>query len=256
MAHLLSTYLALINRLGEDGFHLGTIVDHFDDRMPPPAIYLRHDVDRLPGRAVAMAEVEMSRGVFSTYYFRCNPKGQFPGRAIERVAALGHEVGFHYECLSRAQGDVERALDLFERDLAALRGLAAVHTVAPHGAPASAYSNMEFTRLIRLHDLALIGDASAIDFTDILYITDTGGTFGSPHNLRDRTDGPMLAATLHPRQLAAHLRQTGTAHVVLSCHPERWPERPLGLLQATARDLATNAGKAATARLRRLAVSP
>ena len=248
MAHALSTYRQLISDFQSAGYALHPIRRYFEVSGEQSVVYLRHDVDRLPRRAVAMAEAEAELGVHSTYYFRCDKRMRFPEAAMRRIADLGHETGFHYESLSRCKGDNEAALALFERELRACRAVVDVVTVAPHGAPLSAASNMDFSAGIGPARFALLGDATGIDFTDILYVTDTGGTFGSPHNLRDRTQGPMLTAPVHPSRLAEHL--TGHPRIVLSCHPERWPAGTLLLAEASARDSATNLAKRLLQQLR------
>jgi len=243
VAHPLSAYLALIDALAAAGWKLHPIRDAFAAPASPPSAYLRHDVDRRPDRALTMAEAEARRGIRASYYFRCDARGRFPARVMQRIAGLGHEPGFHYECLSRCRGDQDAALARFEHELALCRRIVPVETVAPHGAPLSAASNMDFAAGIGPERFGLLGDATGLDLSNSLYVTDTGGTFGSRHNLRDRSGGPMLAAPVHPRRLAAHLIDSGATRVVLSCHPERWPAGRLGLLQAAARDLATNAAK-------------
>jgi len=198
-----------------------------------------------------MAKAEAARGIQATYYFRCTRAGRIPQDAMQAMADLGHEVGFHYESLSRAHGDTGAALALFERELASARTIAPIETVAPHGAPLSSVSNMDFSAGLRVARHELLGDATDIDFQEILYVTDTGGGFGSRHNLRDRPSGRRLERPIPPHRLARDLIDTGERRVVLSCHPERWPESQVGLLQASARDLVTNAVKTILARVRR-----
>jgi hypothetical protein len=255
MAHLLSTYLTLLDDLTRAGFRCHPIRDYFTDahqtgqgasadQAPATRLaYLRHDVDRLPQRAVAMAEAEAQRGIRATYYFRCDARQRFPEPAMRRIAALGHETGFHYESLSRTRGDRAAALDLFRRELDACRAVVPVSTVAPHGAPLSASSNMDFTGSIDPAGLDLLGDATDMDYTDMLYVTDTGGTFGSPHNLRDRPRGRCLTEPVPPARLAAWIAGQGTTRLTLSCHPERWPVGGVGLIQAWVMDVAGNAAK-------------
>ena len=60
-----------------------------------------------------MAEIENNYGVRSTYYFRAK-KNVFVPQIILKIAEMGHEIGYHYECLSDTNGDVEKALIDFE----------------------------------------------------------------------------------------------------------------------------------------------
>ncbi|WP_295886976.1 hypothetical protein [uncultured Thiohalocapsa sp.] len=263
MAHPLHAYLALLDDLRAAGFRCHPIRDYFTGNQAGQGAasagedsdtrraYLRHDVDRLPARAVAMAEAEAARGIHSTYYFRCDARGRFPEAAMRRIAALGHETGFHYECLSRTRGDRVAAVECFARELAACRAIVPVTTVSPHGAPLAASSNMDFTASIDAQALGLLGDATDMDFTDMLYVTDTGGTFGSQYNLRDHVAGRNLDHPIAPKGLARRLIDGDERRIVLSCHPERWAVGRLALLEASAREIALNLLKLVLHRARR-----
>jgi hypothetical protein len=74
-------------------------------------IILRHDVDSRPGMALKMAELENRKDICSTYYFRFT-KNIFDPGIIRRVSDLGHEIGYHYEVLSKAGGNFEEAIRL------------------------------------------------------------------------------------------------------------------------------------------------
>lgn len=65
-------------------------------------LLIRHDVDITPHAARIMAGVEKEEGVETTYYFRLHAPSYNllePASAgiLREVAALGHEVGLHYE---------------------------------------------------------------------------------------------------------------------------------------------------------------
>ena len=244
MAYSLRAYASMLRDLAGHGYAFHPIRRYFESPAPAPCVYLRHDVDRLPGRAVALAEAEADLGVASTFYFRCDAKARFPVRAIERVAGLGHEVGFHYESLSRCKGDPSAAVTKFAEELAALRQCAPILTVAPHGAPLSSISNMAFSGQLEMASAQLLGDATDMDFSRLFYITDTGGTFGSRFNLRDRPEGGLyLRERLVPKDLAGYVGVHRLEQLVISCHPERWPLTALGLLQASLVDTAANGAK-------------
>jgi hypothetical protein len=64
-------------------------------------IFLRHDVDVSVSRALRMAEIECAHGVRSTYYvMTASPMYTLPRHAqlVREIAALGHEVGLHFDC--------------------------------------------------------------------------------------------------------------------------------------------------------------
>jgi hypothetical protein len=91
-------------------------------------IVLRHDIDRKCGNALRMAELEHELGVQSTYYFRF--PYTFKPEMIVKI--LGHEVGYHYEVLSKSMGDYEKAVELFEQELSEFRKITDVKTICMH----------------------------------------------------------------------------------------------------------------------------
>jgi hypothetical protein len=63
---------------------------------------IRHDVDITPWAALRMAELERDEGVTTTYYYRLHAPfyNLMDGAvldSVKAVAAMGHEVGLHYE---------------------------------------------------------------------------------------------------------------------------------------------------------------
>ena len=54
MAYRLKRYLSLLDALRRKGYAMGPVRRYFEG-AEAPFVFLRHDVDRLPGRAVAMA---------------------------------------------------------------------------------------------------------------------------------------------------------------------------------------------------------
>jgi hypothetical protein len=63
-------------------------------------VVLRHDIDRKQKNALRMAKLEHELGIQSTYYFRF--PYTFKPELIGKIHDLGHEVGYHYEVLSKA----------------------------------------------------------------------------------------------------------------------------------------------------------
>lgn len=240
MAHRLTDYTHMLRGLLAKGYRIGAVRDYFE-RVEPPCVFLRHDVDRLVFRAVNMAAAERDLGVRATYYFRCNAAMRFPEQAIRRTAEMGHEVGFHYETVVRMKGVATDVLRRFSEELAALRRIAVVTTATAHGSPLSKLSNMGYTRSLDLAQFGLAGDpAISIDFNRALYASDTGGTYGSRHNYRDWSDGRNLASAMSPVELADWLDPGREPVVVISSHPERWATTSTGLWQARATDALVN----------------
>ena len=84
----LSDYRKLCSSVIDSGYAVQCVSD-FIGQPAQRAVIMRHDVDRFPGNAVRMAQVENEHGLRATYYFRVVP-GVFDIPAIERVHELGH----------------------------------------------------------------------------------------------------------------------------------------------------------------------
>lgn len=75
----------------------------FDHEIAPETVFLRHDVDWSPRRAVRMAEIEAEHGVTATYFFLVtspfyNVMNREVRERIEQIDDLGHEIGLHLPC--------------------------------------------------------------------------------------------------------------------------------------------------------------
>lgn len=244
MSFSLNIYVAILDAIAASGRATTTVESYVSSGAgvsEPSNVILRHDVDRLAFRAVAMGKLEARKNVRATYYFRCNRAGEFPSRAIMEIADQGHEVGYHYECLSDEKGNRIAALSVFERNLSKFREIAPCSTVAMHGAPLSRFNNNDLLKGVELGSLGLIADASNhFAGVELAYFTDAGGRWNGDAglNFRDRV-GSSAAYSTNPdsNEFAAWLR-SHAGLVYLSTHPERWPVSWPGCMQASTTDLA------------------
>lgn len=214
----------------------------------PGAICLRHDIDRIPGRALAMARLEAALGQRATYFVRMKPH-VFSPSLVETLSGLGHEVGYHYEDLPDAGGDFVRAWDGFRRNLDMLRRFAAVSSIAMHGRPFSRWDSRDLWHRYDYRALGVRCEAYLdIDWSRTCYFTDTGRGWNAASNVRDRPAGVLRPSPCLPttESLLAFLASGGTPAVV-SSHPERWTGTVAGWLAVWATDAATNVAKKAIA---------
>jgi len=198
---------------------------HWHQQSPERGVLVRHDVDRKPANALAMAKLEANRGFSTTYYFRVVGSA-FNREIIREVASLGHEVGYHYEDLSLAKGDMTQAHGLFHKHLGWLRELAQIDTVAMHGSPLSRHNNVDMWKQGELAVYGLQADAFlSVDYSGMPYFTDTGRSWSAgAANLRDK---PASAAAppvgVHSSTaLLDFVERERPARLSLSAHPERW----------------------------------
>jgi hypothetical protein len=190
----LTIYKKLLLCLQESEYKYLTFAEFMEGRPEEEKlVILRHDVDKKSLRALRTAEMENELGIKGTYYFRV-VKNELPKEVIERVAKLGHEIGYHYNDLNAAGGVVEKALDLFGKNLAKLRELTPVNTACMHGSPLSKYDNRKLWESHNYRDFGIIGEPYFdIDFNEVMYLTDTGRRWdGDRVSIRDKVIGDGL----------------------------------------------------------------
>lgn len=232
----LTAYRRLIIALKEAGYEFLRMAD-FADRQGEKVVCLRHDVDLRAANSLRTAELEHELGVVATYYFRVVPESNQPN-VIRRIAELGHEIGYHYEDMSLAGGDVEKAYAHFCRKLSYFRSFYPVCTICMHGAPASRYDGRD---LWKTYDYKALGITCEpyldIDYSKVLYLTDTGRCWdGYNVSVRDKipvwqdewTRRGLTCRTTDELILALgnHVSPIGSweGSLLITTHPQRWTD--------------------------------
>jgi peptidoglycan/xylan/chitin deacetylase (PgdA/CDA1 family) len=249
-------YESLLRAGRAAGYEYLTVRDYLaSESLPEEFVILRHDVDRKPENALSMAQLEAEYGIPSTYYFRTVP-GTFDPPLIRRIEDLGHEIGYHYEDVDRADGDRARAHDIFRANLAKLDAVCEnVDTVCMHGNPLTAHDNRDMWRdEAELESYDLLGEAYlSMDFADVSYFSDTGRTWrDGVLKVKDTTrgaDGKRVQVDTTD-ELIELLRENRVPRVCLLAHPNRWARNYQELVSETAKDATINVGKRALQRFR------
>lgn len=227
-----------------------TVHDHLVSPVER-CVILRHDVDREVGRNLAMARLEHSMGIRSTYYFR-HVKDVFIPDAIREVASMGHEVGFHYEVMDKAKGDKQKALGIFREELEDLRRYADVTTACMHGNPLASWSNRDLWKDYDFRDFGLIGEPYfSLDYSEVLYLTDTGRTWA---DRKIRVKDVLDESDVSSERLACNVRTTDDvirlindrefAQICILAHPNRWCDGMSGWTKELVTQNVKNVGKA------------
>jgi len=220
----LEKYRHLCRCLLDRGFTPVTLSGYLlqPNREPSRCVILRHDVDLFPSTALRMATLERDLGIQASYYFRY--PFTFHPPTIRAVAALGHEVGYHYEVLTKTGGDATRAVRLFGEELAAFRAVCPVVTVAAHGGSRSVHDNRDLWNWCQFRDFDLLGEAY-LSIPDFLYFSDTGRTWSPRHKVRDSIrNGRILPDHVSTTaELMEWVGMTDEKHLSLNAHPVRWP---------------------------------
>jgi hypothetical protein len=209
-------------------------------------VILRHDVDLRPDRSLAMAALEEGAGVRSTYYFRVVP-ASYDEAVMRAVEAMGHEVGYHYEDLALAGGDLERARASFLDNLAKMRGVVRVDTACMHGSPMSRHDNRRIFEVLSLEEAGLAGEPYlSLGGTGLAYLTDTGRCWNAGGaNLRDRLEGSPPSPYARTSDIVKALAGgVFPAIALVTTHPQRWTDSLGGWMWEWAFQSVKNAVKA------------
>jgi hypothetical protein len=180
----LREYTCLIRTFMNYGYKCRSLSDL---RAEEAGLFLRHDVDLCPWRALKMARLEADIGVTSTYYFLVST--EFYNVADANVRSLlrditnqGHRIGLHFDA-SRYCSDSElecealNEVTLLERCINATVDSISFHRPAP-----------EFRG--RLGRFAGLRHAYEPDFFNVIgYVSDSNGAFNFGHPL----DLPQVA---------------------------------------------------------------
>jgi hypothetical protein len=220
-----------------------TMTEYLDNQHPERFILMRHDVDRIPERALMTAKIENELSIRSTYYFR-TIKSVFKPEIISQIKDLGHEIGYHYETLSEAHGDPKKAIDLFKSHLKDLRKVCEIKTICMHGRPLSKIDNRELWKHYDFKAYGLKGEAYLSLGDNLNYFSDTGRTWGIGSNLRDYIPGTstqVLANTTD--DLIELIESKDLNNLYILSHPERWPSSTIGWGLYYSVDLLVNFGK-------------
>lgn len=239
----ISEYRSLLLAFRQAGYRFipfGDVCDFADGQREPSSlgyryVMLRHDVDLRAANSLQTAQVEHELGIRASYYFRVIPQSNQPD-IIRSIAALGHEIGYHYEDMSLTDGNIAEALAHFEKWLAYFRQFYPVRTICMHGAPTSRYDGRDLWKTKSYRDYGIIGEPYFdIDFNKVFYLTDTGRRWdGYRVSVRDKVkqqeqwirEGRTFHATddiIRCLTDGTFERKIGDA-VMVTTHPQRWTD--------------------------------
>ncbi len=242
----LQAYEELCSSLKDLQIPVMTVTEFLDSGQPYDfLVVIRHDVDRSLKSAVRMSRLEARMGIRSTYYIRMT-RAVFRKEEIKQIARDGHEIGYHYETLSRACGDMEKAKELFQTELGSLRNVVSVNTASMHGSPLSPYNNLDFWNLAAFEHFGLIGDFSiSIDFSKAYYFTDTGRSWNAvKYNLRDHIGSLTPSVEINSTfDLISFIRGRADGPVLINAHPNRWSSRFIEWFVSLGTDISINQAK-------------
>jgi len=209
MDFTLQRYLQLLNSLKSIDYSFQTVSQFIRASLPKSTI-IRHDIDKLPPNSLQFARIETDNGIKGSYYFRIVPES-FNEKIINKIASLGHEIGYHYDDITltiqiqKTKGkrqkfgnkyDYEKylaevAIEMFSGNLAKLRNIVPIKTISMHGSPMSRWDSRLLWKYYNYQDFGITGEPYFdVNFNDMLYLTDTGRRWdGSNVSIRDKGFG-------------------------------------------------------------------
>jgi hypothetical protein len=233
MDFTIKKYKHLIAALLKTGYSFQPFTD-FLTSPKEKVIILRHDVDLLPLNSLEFAKIQYEFDINGSFYFRSVPES-WDVRVIMEISGLGHEIGYHYECLTTTNGDIVAGIKDFERNLNELRKLAPVSTICMHGSPRSKWDSKDLWKHYNYRDFGIIGEPYFdVNFDEVFYLTDTGRCWdGWKVSVRDKVpkqeewikQGLVFRTTDDIIRAANENRLPDK--IMMTFHPQRWTNAPL-----------------------------
>ena len=223
----LNTYRQLLSAFIDSGYKIDCFNNYLlDNSEGDKIVILRHDIDRNPNNALNMAKLENNIDINASYYFRIL-KESYSEEIIKEIAAMGHEIGYHYEDLSLCRGDYELAIKNFELNLRKLRKFYPVKTICMHGSPLSKWDNRLIWQKYNYRDFGIIGEPYFdIDFNEVLYLTDTGRRWNaSSENIRDKVESKFDLRCKSTFDIIEKFKKNKLPNInMINIHPQRWTD--------------------------------
>ena len=240
MDFTLTTYRQLLSSLILKPYTLISFKDFIVSKSKfykEPLVIIRHDVERIPQNALNIAEIEYSMGIRTSYYFRID-NNSFAPTIINKIAQLGHEIGYHYDDIETAFWAIKRkylrqkieevqlinvAYESFTKNLEKMRRIADIKTICMHGSPLSKYDNRLIWQKYSYRDLGIIGEPYYdIDWEDTAYFTDTGRRWnGDRVSVRDKVNSKYVFNFKTTQELIANINKL-PEKILINTHTHRW----------------------------------
>ncbi len=225
----LKIYKRLIKSLKDNGYIFTTDINILHKNK---SIMMRHDVDSWPINALKMARMERELGVKSIYYFRKKRISLNIGY-LKQIADLGHEIGYHYEDLCDTRGNINKAFIRFTENLAFLRKLVSIKSIAMHGRPLSKWDSKDIWKKYNYKELNIDFEPYLdIDYTKVAYLTDTGGCWdGGKYSVRDNVSSIFDIPAHSTEQLIGLINNNKLPNnILINVHPARWNDNMINWL--------------------------
>jgi len=236
----LKKYEEILKYINQNNIPIYGILEWFRNK-PQTGIILKHDVDKKPINSLKIAKLEHKYNIKSSFYFRVS-KNSFNPSIIKQIADLGHEIGYHYDDFSVANGDIKLAKQLFEENISKLKQLAEIKTIAMYGNPMSKYDSREMWEILSLKDFNIEAEAFlSIKYVDFFYFIDTGKNWSNiGSNIKDKAVSNRITDVKTSDELINFIGNNKNEKIAIVTHPKRWTDNVFENISRTSKDLLIN----------------
>ena len=197
-------------------------------------LVLKHDVETNVPNAYKIARIENKHGHRGSYYVQAYLlENENNIGLLKEMQGMGHEISYHYDVMDSCKGDLEKAIEEFEknRNIFENNGFNVV-TVCQHGNPVAErigyHSNRDFFRSEKVRGLYPAVSDIMVNFkeqvpTDYLYFSDAGRRFNlifDPINNDIENSDDKNVPFDNLQRLTEGL--TDKKGNIISIHPHRW----------------------------------
>ena len=216
-------YKELLHQLIGQDYSFQTFKE-FLEKPKNRVVILRHDVDLLPHNSLRFAKIQNELQIKGTFYFR-EVSQSWNEEIMIDIANMGHEIGYHYETMDTAKGNIDLALQQFKEHLDSFRRFLEIKTICMHGSPRSKYDNRLIWNKFNYRDFDIIGEPYYdINFNDVFYLTDTGRRWdGQKVSVRDKVNTLFNQSYRSTNQVIEALSLNELPNqIMFTFHPQRW----------------------------------
>jgi hypothetical protein len=193
-------------------------------------ISVKHDVETNVKKALQIAKIEAAYNIKATYYVQADLiDDNYP--LLQKIAALGHEVTYHYDVLDSSGGDFEKAIEVFNKNIKKFKRYGfEIQTVCPHGNPVMIRkgwsSNKDFFRNKKVVNMFPDILDVVVQLPDLIkekyiYISDAGYNWKEIVNIQDNdliNNGDIIIKD--QSHLLGIIKKN--MNLIISTHPHRW----------------------------------
>ena len=197
-----------------------------------PFFMIKHDVEKSPKKALAIAKIENKYCLSSTFYFQAYLLNDKNIKILKKIQSLGHIVSYHHDVMDQTKGNLCKAISIFDKNKKWLndRGFEFC-TICQHGNPLlerkGYYSNRDFFRSKEVQELYPDLIDVMVNFPericeDYLYVSDAGRKWAIIDSPTKNDLPGFTGNNVEIKKIIHFINENHFSNIVLSCHSHRY----------------------------------